>query len=336
MKARNAVFKESLAASMTIGADNIQSPIDFMVRHLKKNKIVGLGEAHWYAHMFSELSTLLLDENVLSVCPDIVVEMGNAKHQKNLDAFLGLMALPEAVNIRDILLDSIIFPVWLAPQYIQFLYDVRATNKIRKQQGKTLVRVHLTEPPFQWQDIKTKTDAFIQNAKRDGAMFDVLKNRFIDQGKPAILLVGARHLLKSVENKPAKNVAQMCMDYKYKSIVSIWPHFYFKDKYAMASWPTPCIIPINKTDSLLSFYDLSDISLIKKPNATRKINTALSNMLDAYLYLGPVERSFNINKESWQGINLDTLRKRMLFMNEKQQAIVNSLINDLAINGSTV
>ncbi|WP_370978716.1 hypothetical protein [Agaribacterium sp. ZY112] len=302
------------------------NPIDFACKTLSENKILGLGEAHWYPSIFSSICDIIFDERVLNTCTDIVVEMGNIKHQAMLDSYIEFTDHIYKGDIREVLLDSIIFPVWLAPQYINFLKSVRDINLRRKREKKTLIRIHLTEDEFSWKKIKSKADYIKQNSRRDEALFSIIKNRFIDENKPTIVLAGARHLLKKSPKFTAKNVRQLCDDYQQNRFVSVWPHFHLTDHSIADGWSPPTIISL-ALNGKLSECRFTDISYGGSKIKQMPFKQPLHELIEGYLYLGDVERDFTFDAQYWADLAPSYIEQARAYLNPRQITLIEPLIS---------
>ncbi|PAJ75455.1 hypothetical protein CJF42_04770 [Pseudoalteromonas sp. NBT06-2] len=304
---------------------SVQDPIKVIEQSLKQKKIIGLGEAHWFQKLFNQLSQLILAPEIESLFSDIVVECGNSKHQNLLDDFIsGKEVAPE--ELQSIWLDSIVFPAWLPPQYGDLFYQIRKANFKRT----TPIKVHLTEPSFEWQDIKSKAEFIKINGNRDFALFEYVKKNLLQENKAAIVLVGARHLLKSeVSNRPIKSHASfgqlMHKNYPDK-LLSIWPHIlteppaWVKDKSHSQRYGY--FDTQNREIKNITFDEIAPV----KPMFNLFSSAKLSSLVDGYLYLGVQERELSISPHLYNTKWCKKMAQRQKFLNQKQQMIVKKVI----------
>jgi len=302
-----------------------QDPIEIISQSLKQKKIIGLGEAHWFQKLFNQLSQLILAPEISHLFSDVVVECGNSKHQSLLDDFIaGKDVSSEA--LQSIWLDSIVFPAWLPSQYGDLFYQIRKANFKRT----TPIKVHLTEPRFEWQDIKSKAEFIRINGNRDLALFEYVKENLVEENKAAIVLVGARHLLKNtVSNLPIKSHASfgqlMHKEYPDK-LLSIWPHIsatppaWVKDKSHSQKY---CYF--DAQDHEIKNITFDEIAPVK-PMLNLFSSAKLSNLVDGYLYLGVQERDLSISPDLYNKQWCKKMMQRQKFLNQKQQMIVKKVI----------
>ncbi|TCI03701.1 hypothetical protein EZV61_09155 [Corallincola luteus] len=316
-----------MAQNLTSPSSNgVEDPIMWVKSKLLDKHIVGLGEAHWFEGVFDHLVQLALSPQLDESYSDLVVEFGNRKHQSLLNAYLSGSDVPDE-DLAAIWLDSMAFPAWLPPQYGRLFYLVREANKYRK----TPIKVHLAEPEFDWNAIRTPADLALLNGQRDQAIFNYLKLNFALKDRPAIIIIGARHLLKKplsgVRLRSNRCLAELFQEAKAGKLVSVWPHMLGTSTLADHPLDDIDVPSLISADGELAQRVRFDDVLLHPPSVRVSLSPALFDMVDGYLYTGPQCRSNHVSRSAtlssrWR----QKLTYRLPLLNRKQQEVVVSML----------
>ncbi|MDV6253041.1 hypothetical protein [Vibrio sp. EA2] len=296
------------------------SPLTFFKDKLDSGAILTIGEAHWYAELFEQITKSLLSPELDGVFTHLFVEFGNAKHQAMLTDYLAGRDISDD-ELAAVWLDSIAFPAWLHPCYGEFFRRLKLANMSRQ----TPLEVVLTEPAFNWQEIGHSTQLAQLNAERDQALVESIGNIKRNGASGIVVLVGARHILKrsptfgSTRHHPFGVLAEQKFGEHY---VSVWPHML----------PTPlegssvehAIYPTQQpVFSNMSFVDL----LPNKPTVNPYAETSVDQLVDAYWYSGPQGRQLDASCVEVSPIWKERLRKRLPLVNERQRMVIEKIID---------
>ncbi len=292
------------------------SPQVFLKGKLESGAVVAIGEAHWYADLFEQMTQALLSPDLDGVFRQLFVEFGNAKHQALLNDYLNEKAVSEQ-DLAAVWFDSIAFPAWLHPCYGDFFRRLKQANRTRK----TPIEVVLTEPAFNWQEISHPAQLTKLNANRDQALLDGIDRVKQSAAQGVVVLIGARHILKrppmlaSARHQPFGVLAEQKFGDHY---VAVWPHM------LPAELEQDCGVYCTKQAELrqMSFADLVPNSLTVNPYG----DTSLDQLVDAYWYLGEQTRQLDTSgieiPQQWKA----RLKQRLALVNERQSMVIQKVI----------
>jgi hypothetical protein len=241
----------------------------------------------------------------------IVVEFGNAFHQRVADAYVAGADVPMSA-VRRIWHDlaGAVGP-WgfRAAIYEQFFSSARALNQSLPPDQR--IRVLLGDPPVDWTAIRTPEDAQNVRGERDEHFARVVERMVLDRGQRALLLAGMFHLFRAHEIpfrspsaiEPAHGTLTQILDYGHPGTTYVvMPHhdIGFPKKLAemearLASWPVPGLAPVGNSwlgelSATTMFGGLDTKRILPDGTVTKPFagsSLTLGDMVDAYLYLGP-------------------------------------------------
>lgn len=312
------MFDSSTQAKSNTQLEGMISPLTFLKTKLASGCVVAIGEAHWYAELFEQMTNTLLNPELDGVFSHLFIEFGNAKHQALLNNYL----MGEAVTYAELAavwLDSVAFPAWMHPCYGDFFKRLRAANA----QRKVPIKVVLTEPSFHWQDITHAGELVKLNAQRDQALVEGVEKQLTKNEQGVVVLVGARHILKRSptlgfmsKHKTFGDLAKQKFADRY---VSVWPHILPTDldetEHGIYATTQPQL-------SKKSFLDL----IPKKPPVNPYAFISLDKLVDAYWYLGAQSRQLNAQGVSVPQMWKSRLEQRLPLVNERQQMVIKKVI----------
>lgn len=82
------MFDSSTQAKSNAQLEGMISPLTFLKTKLASGCVVAIGEAHWYAELFEQMTNTLLNPELDGVFSHLFIEFGNAKHQALLNNYL--------------------------------------------------------------------------------------------------------------------------------------------------------------------------------------------------------------------------------------------------------
>jgi hypothetical protein len=199
-----------LAASVTVGAAALVTAggtparagapaagfVDTVLAALRRHRLVALGESgtHGLQEHHDALAVLLTDPRLPALVDDIVVEFGNARHQRTVDDFVTGTPVDDAA-LRPVWRDTTQSPLetWDAPVFEQLFRTVRAVNQTLPATGR--IRVLLGDPPIDWTTIATRDQLGAFLLDRDAHAGTVVRNEVLRKGRRALILYGDGHVL---------------------------------------------------------------------------------------------------------------------------------------------
>jgi hypothetical protein len=261
-----------------------------------KLDMFALGESHWSLPEHRFLRELILDPRFPTVFPTIIVEFGNARHQRTLDRYLA----GEKVSSRDLRMvwqDTTMPRAWDSPLYAEFFETVREVNK-RLPKIKKL-RVFLGDPPVDWSKVKGVAD-FKPFMDRD-AFYAGVMARNCGRGR-CLLICGGEHFhwKDPLANLHPPSVHKNALEYyrikvgNAKKIEAVLPLYSHAEVFAQYSAPALLYTHAPPLSTLrFGQVDQDPVMILKevggetKPVEVRADDTLpLSDVVDWVLYLG--------------------------------------------------
>jgi hypothetical protein len=263
---------------------------------LARFPVVAVGEHHLLQEWHDFITALLFHPDLPGKITDVVVEFGNAQHQKVADRFI-LEDKPVAnAELEQIWRHTIGGGVlWDAPVYGQFFRTVRAVNWMQPPAKR--VRVLLGDPAFDHRKVQSAADkGYLAKvfAERDPHFAALVEREVLGKGRRALLLAGTGHLLHGVKNdRTGKPNAVSLLDQQHPGQLFVIcpvippPRAPQETKQppreqALLSWPRPALAALPGTWLGATPGPLSRRAL--NPDAAR-----FGDQADAALYLGPYE-----------------------------------------------
>ena len=209
---------------------------------------------------------------------DIVVECGNSLYQPILDRYIAGESVPES-EVQKVWRDTSVSMCSVSGFYEILFPLVRRINQ--KLSPAKRIRMLAGDPPLAWSKVKNQSEVMLD---RDDNVASVMENKVLSKHRKALMLFGTMHLYHSDRTDPTGlGSAVHRYEMKYPGVtfviginivsrVPIPPAVIDEMKTRMASWPVPSLVQ-NIKDTWLVDVD----------------NYYFSQMVDAYLYLGPVE-----------------------------------------------
>lgn len=268
--------------------------------------LVGIGELHGNEDVHEVILSLVRDERVASLADDLVVEFGNARHQKVVDRFVAGEDIA-IERVRVAWRDTVNPLTWDSPVYERFFRAVREANARRR--GGRQVRVVLGDVPVDWQAVRAMADLGPLGSR--GTHFaSVVEREVLSKDRRAILIAGEWHLFKrnpSVEDSATtpeeeRTAAEILLRRHPGKLLVIQPVDFRRTSAAaleepMRDWPAGTAWAVKGT--ALGGMEFGVVSpfgdkvryvkgeRIDLPEDTPFRWPKVDEVLDAYLWLGP-------------------------------------------------
>jgi hypothetical protein len=293
-----------------------------------KYEVVGMSAAHGKKDLDDFILGLIRVPTFPTKVNDIVVECGNSMYQPILDRYIEGENVPPS-DVRQVWRNTTQPMCGVSAFYEELFPLVRRTNQSLAP-GKKL-RVLAGDPPIDWSKVRTGRDfghgQFLM--ERDATIASVMQKEVLAKHRKALMLFGTAHLFH------AESTAVRIYEKDYPGMTLViadhvgfgnWtPLAKYNDDFEarMASWPVPALVQQMKGTWLLDLLDstyssgnvtfgVTDGGKLPAGPAIAKGTFAevppeaehkFSEMVDAYLYLGP--RDLLLNEPTPAEIFLD-------------------------------
>lgn len=252
---------------------------------------------------------------------DIEVECGNSLYQPVLDRYIAGMDVAFA-EVRKVWRNTTQEMCGFSGFFEQLLPLVRVINQ--KLPPARRLRVLAGDPPIDWEQVKTRDDAW-RFLARDPSIASVMEKEVLSRHRKALMLFGIFHLMHgtaddraasaSRPSAPSSAVAMYEKNYPDRTFVISDLGIYDTSRPGgstspFASWPTPSLVLTRGT--WLGALSLKDI--LPPPVSTYNckvtidfppnLQKPMAALVDAFLYLGPQE--FKLKEPTPADIALDT------------------------------
>jgi hypothetical protein len=256
-----------------------EDPTKAILAAFDKYEVIGMDAAHGSKDVDDLILRLLRDPSFPTKVNDIVVECGNSLYQDVLDRYIagGDVKVSEVQQIWR----NTTQPMCSVSGFYEILFPlVRRINE-KLPAGAKRLRVLAGDPPLDWGKVKEQSQVMLD---RDANIALVMEKEVLSKHRKALMLFGTFHLFHKNKTAPKgleSAVQRYETDYPGVTMVigtamifdlSTAPPAEGELEERMAPWPVP--------------------SLIRKVKGTwlMDINKYFfSDMVDAYLYLGPAD-----------------------------------------------
>jgi hypothetical protein len=211
---------------------------------------------------------------------DIVVEFGNARYQPVMDRFVSGEDVPYG-ELRQVWQNTTqIEWEWDLPIYEEFFRTVRAVNAALPRERR--LRVILADPPIDWTLVRSKEDLHALAVTRDDYAVRGIRRAVLDQGRRALVIFGAAHLVRSsaASSQGAGGLVDRLEREAGVKVFTIVPEVR-RDltglDSAASSWPIPSLAVLRGTSLGAAHWTTPD----------GRATPMLQDQADAILFLGP-------------------------------------------------
>jgi hypothetical protein len=229
-------------------------PYTAFLNAFDRHPLVALSEAHGMKEEAEFVKSLVRHSDFAKKVNVIVLEAGNAIHQKLVDGYVN----GEAVSLDELR------RVWrdhtcaaLGPRdssnLEEFFATVRDVN--RRLPPARRIRVLAGDPPIDWTRVRKKDDVSAWLAQRDTHYAHVVETEVLAKGLNALLIIGGVHLDRGPlpDGKRESGLAMQIIEHDYpgKTFVVV-PHEGFGEYNAvwepkLSAWPCPSVAIIAHT-----------------------------------------------------------------------------------------
>ncbi len=255
-----------------------QDPTDAILRAFDKYEVVAMDAAHGNKDLDDLILHLVRDPIFPTKVNDIVVECGNSLYQSTLDHYIAGENVSLS-DVRPVWRDTTLLMCSLSGFYEQLFPVIRRINQKLPSQRK--LRVLAGDSPLDWSKVVERSEVPLA---RDARVASIMQNEVLSKHRKALMLFGTFHLFHRNKNAPRgleSAVQRYEKNYPGVTMVIADQLVFFDStdlaKYngdalesRMASWPVPSLVQ-NIESTWLADVDPA----------------YFSQMVDAYLYLGP-------------------------------------------------
>jgi hypothetical protein len=170
-------------------------PIEGILDAFKTHSIVALSEGnHGNEQGHALRLALLRDPRFPVTINDIVVECGNSLYQDVMDRFVRGEDVPYK-DLRKVWENTTqAHDVWDRPIYEEFFRAVRDVNASLPKNRQ--LRVLLGDPPFNWDEVRSREDMAKQPRRTDEFPADLIQREVVAKGRRALVVYGEMHFLR--------------------------------------------------------------------------------------------------------------------------------------------
>lgn len=283
-------------------------PLSGILEAFRSHALVALAEGYHNnepGHAFR--LALVRDPRFAAVVNDIVVEFGSARFQDLMDRFVAGEPVADD-ELRHVWEDTTAAnAVWDVPIYEEFFRAVRSLNQSAPRNRQ--LRVLLGDPPFDWDNVKTKDDfaRVTKAADRDGHAATVVRREVLAKNRRALIVYGDGHLARRdiLQNfEPSPFLLPQLEHDPVQRVFSIWTDLGVDlntIQRGVAEWPKPSLAVLRGT--VLGAADFTSYLPPPPPPRFRATGNGpdfsaplpasayhslrMEEQFDALLYLGP-------------------------------------------------
>ncbi|HUE87463.1 MAG TPA: hypothetical protein VMO26_15415, partial [Vicinamibacterales bacterium] len=270
-------------------------PVSAILSAFRTHRVVGIGDAHGNAQGPRFQIDLVRDARFVETVDDILVELGNSKHQDVLDRFIAGEDVPEESLIR----------VWqdtaqpqAAPWSMPELF--RVVREVNRQRGATRrirILILLGEPPIDWGAVRTAEDLKTYRAiSRDQFAVALVRREVLTKGRRVLMLYGAGHLFR-------KNVTHSIVSLLEDSGTAVFTVFtnsmadLARVQPDIATWPVPSLTAVRGT--ILGQLAFEQLLGPKAGDIPPEWRVPTEDQFDSVLYLGHPDKITFAPVEAW-------------------------------------
>ena len=214
-------------------------PVGAMLEQFKTHAVVALGEVHGDLNSLKLRLALIRDPRFAQTVNDIVVEVGNARYQDQIDRYVLGEDVPAAI-IREACRNTTNHN--MGPDYPSFeeiFHAVRALNLTLTPDRK--IRILLGDPPFDWSKVQTVHDLYRDD--RDKFVADLIVRESLAKQRRVLIVYGHLHYLRG---NPVSIVTRLeAAGHKVFAIANLGPGAL--GQADLVSWPRPSLALLRGT-----------------------------------------------------------------------------------------
>ena len=258
-------------------------------------EVVGMPAAHGQKDVDDFILSLIRDPRFSESVNDIVVECGNVRYQPILDRYIIGDDVPFN-EVQHVWRDTT-QPMCGESAFFEQLYPlVRVLNEHLPVTRR--LRIVAADPPIDWSKVQTLKD-ITPFFDRDGSIASVMEKEVLSKNRKALMLFGVFHLLHGSGPGQGDAVTMYERRYPGKTFVISDLGYYStngepltENSAALGTWPSLLRTKNNRLGTLgLGSFLPTPLTTDEDCNVVDafagKSNKLVSDLLDAFLYLGP-------------------------------------------------
>jgi hypothetical protein len=187
------------------------SALDGVIGALRTNQLVAISDPHGSATMQAFIRQLIADPRFAELVDDLVLEVGNARYQPLVDAYVNGGAVDESALAEAWLNTTVANQISADVEWFRL---VRQINKTRPA-GRPM-RILLGDPPIDWTKVQTREDHFKWLAQRDSFPAALIQTEVLAKERRALMVYGHLHF----QRRQMMSNFQMD-DWRMQTIVSL-------------------------------------------------------------------------------------------------------------------
>jgi hypothetical protein len=294
MLALLSVLARSATAQSSSGVAAVPTePISAILAAFRTHRVIGIGDAHGNEQGLRFQLDLVRAAGFAETVDDILVELGNSKHQDVLDRFIAGEDLPEETFAgvwRDTAQQQL--APWTMPELFAVVRDVN-----RRRGATHRIRILLGEPPIDWAAIRTAEElSKYQYIDRDQFAVDLVRREVVMKGRRVLMLYGAGHLFR-------KNVTHSIVSLLENSGTKVFTVFtnsmadMARVQPVIGTWAVPSLSTVRGT--ILGQVPFEKFLGPKAGDIPKEWRVPMEDQFDSVLYLGPPEKITFAPAEAW-------------------------------------
>ena len=274
-----------------------QPAISSVLAAFDKYEVVSINAGHDDKDIDDFVLALIRDPSFPTRVNDIVIECGNSLYQALLDRYVAGEQV-SYTDVQKIWRNTTQLMCGQSSFYEQLIPTVRALNQTLPAQQR--LRVVAADPPIDWASVRSQQE-FTAFTDRDMTIATIMDRDVLSKHRKALMLFGIFHLLHESGLDNPDSVARYEKKYPHSTfVISDLGYFGTGPQGAadllMTHWENPSLLNIHGTS--LGVLKLS--AFLPAPVSTSndglctvtdpfsaKPDLVVSDLLDAFLYLGP-------------------------------------------------
>ena len=215
-------------------------PIAAILEQFQAHSVVALGEVHGDLNSLKLRLALIRDPRFAHTVNDVVVEVGNARYQDQIDRYIRGEDVPASI-VREACRNTTNHN--MGPDYPSFeeiFHAVRALNQSLPADRK--IRILLGDPPFDWSKVQTVHDLYRDD--RDKFVVELVIRESLAKKRRTLIVYGHGHYFRG---NPLSIVSRLgAAGHKVFSIANMGPGALLGQS-DVSSWPRPSLAMLQGT-----------------------------------------------------------------------------------------
>lgn len=322
-----------VSAQSTVVLDPAAAILDAFRTH----SVVLLGDVHGSAEFHAFARALIASPRFRETVDDVVLEATNVRYQPILDRYIAGDSVPRD-SLRLVWRNSTQLMLWDSPLYEELVETIRDVNQRSGSRGHKL-RALTSDPPIDWSHLNTAADFPRSYGYRDWQTTAMVEREVLARRRKALVIIGNVHIGRTGPRAdstaiPAERESlgvalarkHPGVAYVVYSLVGDSPPDLSARVRSIA--PPVSLVRVagtklgSENSSLLFGKSLTLFRTINGQRVATKIDPAqmpaLSQVIDAILYLGPYSHTVSPNASLYlsDSTYLNEVRRRIRILSE--------------------